>query len=390
MDLQPVKKVGEGYLITSDHFDHLTKLTALGEIACGVAHDLNNFLTSALGTLQLLSQDIQDPKIKKEFAVIELAILDGAETLRRLHRFYKKKVHETFVGVDLKEILEDSIAFTKAKWHTEARLKNTHFDLVYDRRRLPPIQGNPTELREVFTNLLLNAIDAMPRGGRIVIHTKTDRLTVSTAITDTGKGIPQEIQSKIFEPFFTTKGAHGTGLGLSVAYGIISRHQGSIVVDSVEGVGSTFTVTFPAVPRKEAEFKAPPQETAVPQASGARILVIDDDPTIVKVLERILQKAKNDVVTAQSGEEAIRRFVKGKPFDVVFTDIGLPDLSGFEVTKALRERDGQTRIILLTGWGEAIDKAQIEACGADLVVAKPFEVTKILSLVQQAMQVMRS
>jgi len=390
MEILPVRKVAEGYLLTPEHFEHLTKLTTLGEIACGVTHDLNNFLTAALGQLQLLSQDIREPKTKSELAVVERAILDSVATLKRIERFYKKKAYEDFTEVDLTEILDDAIALARAKWRDEARLKNICIDLVYDRRRLPPIRGNSSELREVFLNLLLNAIDAMPRGGRLVIQTKTDRLSVSVAVTDTGKGIPMEIQSKIFEPFFTTKGIHGTGLGLSVAYAVISRHQGTIAVDSIEDVGSTFTVTFPAASRREPEFKVAPPQTVVRQASRARILVIDDDPTVVHLLERILQRAKHEVITAQSGREAIRRFATGKPFDLVFADIGLPDLSGFEVTRALRERDGRTRIILLTGWGEAIDQTQIEACGADLVAAKPFGVTKILSLVQQAMAIARS
>lgn len=230
---------------TQERMVQAEKLKALGELSAGVAHDFSNLLGGILGHAQLMLRDIEDPKQRKRLTHIQQAARDGAETVERILEFTRTQPHRPFEQVDLNAVVRDTVAMARPKWENETRVYGTPLDVDLDLADIPPIDGHPVKLREVLTNILFNAVDAMPDGGRISIRTTHQEGTVFLSVTDTGIGMPADVQSRIFDPFFSTKGTLGTGLGLSVAYGIVGQHGGHITVDSAPGQGSSFTLCFP-------------------------------------------------------------------------------------------------------------------------------------------------
>ena len=233
-------------------------MRALGEMAAGVAHDLNNVLGAVLGRVQLIQLELGREKedkeflhggsLQKELEIIEQAAKDGAHTINKIQEFTRSKTDESrFIPVDINEVLEGVFEFLKTKIKDEADAKGIHNEVRMVKHPLPSVMGNPAELREVFLNLLLNSMDAMPRGGTITLRTEPRNGHVTVEVSDDGVGMPESIRQRIFDPFFTTKGVQRSGLGLSVSYGIIRRHHGEIEVESGEGLGTTFRINLPAV-----------------------------------------------------------------------------------------------------------------------------------------------
>jgi len=238
-------------------------------------------------------------------------------------------------------------------------------------------------------NMIYNAVDAMPSGGEVRVATQETRDRVMICITDTGTGMTPEVKQRLFDPFFTTKGKAGTGMGLAVSFGIIRRHEGSIEVDSEPGRGTTFKISLPKVsPASTTEEGAIPVESAIPISDDkVRVLVVDDETHVREVLIEALEAEGCEVVSAQSGEIALALFnqYEGK-FDAVFTDIGMPEMSGWELVTEIRERSKTMPIAIISGWADAISVQTRNAVRADWVVAKPFDINKISSIAQEISQ----
>ena len=368
------------------------RLRALGEMAVGVAHDFNNLLAAMLGRAQLLKLHLSrylGPEKRKStsyllegLTLIEQAALDGAEIIRRIQDYTQIRGEEDYVRVDLNQMIRDVIELTRPRWKSKAEAEGIRVEVQEDRRHLPPVSGNPSELREVITNLVLNAIDAMPDGGNLIIRTETDRRINRIHIQDTGMGIPPENLERVFQPFFTTKGSSSSGLGLSVSYGIIRRHGGTLHVKSEVGKGTTFTiqlhVSLEALEVGEAE-RAP--------RSGriAKILVIEDDKRIRANLEEILSLAGHTVTLAENAKQGVALFKKGA-YDLVFTDLSMPEISGWELARIIKERDPAVPVALVTGWGVRIDGKKLKDRGVDIVISKPFQVNRVLNLVVEVVE----
>ncbi len=382
------------------------KLRALGELAAGVAHDFNNVLGAILGRAQLLKTQLRDPALLKHAEIIEKAANDGAETVRRIQEIGRQETTDDFVQVSLREILHDVVELTVPRWRDRPNDEGRPIEMIEDPgERDVMVMGNPHELREVLINLVHNAVDAMPAGGKLT-------LTVSSALAggerygmlavkDSGTGIPAEVRERIFDPFFTTKGERGTGLGLSVSYSIIQRHGGDIEVSStLSGPerGTTFLIALPeletatldetASSRQETidEEAPPPQEDTfeVDPTGLPRILVIDDEENIRDILTDILETGGYEVVSAADGPEGLSMLEKVR-IDLVFTDLGLPGMSGYEVAAQVKQRFPKLPVGLVTGWGATLDAAEIRRRGIDLVLSKPFKFEQVLALVQEAM-----
>jgi len=224
----------------------------------------------------------------------------------------------------------------------------------------------------------------MPEGGQLTISTQpqTDDW-VEVRIADTGIGMTEEVKGRIFDPFFTTKGVTNSGLGLSVSYGIVKRHGGEILVESEIGKGTAFILHLPiGYEQEEAEEKAikPVKETRL-----ARILVIDDEEAVRDILSQMLNAKGHDVVVAANGEEGIERF-KNKEFDLVFTDLGMPKISGWEVSKTIKEINPKIPIAMITGWGMEVNREKMSESGIDLIISKPFDFDQVIQLVSEAME----
>ncbi len=358
------------------------RLRALGEMSGGVAHDFNNVLGAILGRAQLLLEKVENLDIRKNIQIIEKAALDGAETVRGIQEFTRVRADSrSFIKMDINEIIVDVIEFTRTRWKNEAEARGLNIEVYRDFGEIPLIMGDPSGLREVFTNLIINAIDAMPNGGKIHIFSYSDGDKAVITVTDTGVGMSTDVQKRIFEPFFTTKDKHGNGLGLSMCYGIISRHQGKILVKSREGEGSAFTIRIPLNLPGGEQYSLPSSEAGV---IPAKILIIDDDEPMRSVLSDILVQSGCHVDEAGSGKDGIDRFVSDK-YDIVISDLGMEGMSGWEVARFVKERSPLTIVALITGWGTQLDEDEMRDRGVDFVVSKPFRIEEVRRLVNQAM-----
>ena len=355
------------------------KLRALGEMASGVAHDFNNALAAILGNTQLLLHTTKDEDLKGSLRVIERVARQSSQTVKRLQEFTGKRVHQGLFKINVNDTIKDAIEITKPRWKDEAQAKGIHIDMDSHSDEISTVTGDASELREVITNMIFNAIEAMPEGGRIEIHTFQAKEKVYIQISDTGVGMAEEVRKKIFEPFFTTKPFSNAGLGLSMSYGIVKRFGGDIEVESIVGHGTTFTIILPVGLEGKEEVVT---SSVIKKGREARILVIDDEETVRSVLFRILSQVKHRVTVAESGEEGIRLF-KEERFDIVLTDLGMPGISGWEVGKTIKKMNPRTPVGMITGWGMQVDQATIKENGIDFVISKPFQFNEILKVIDK-------
>ena len=358
------------------------KLRAVGEMASGVAHDFNNALAIILGNTQVLLFNAEDEELKKTLKTIEKVAKDSARTVRRLMEFTKKGIQKELFRVDLNAVVRDAVEITKPKWKDEVQGKGVYIEFVLNLERTPPVAGIASELREVITNIIFNAIEAMPEGGRLEIRTFLRKGRVYIQISDTGIGMTEEVRRKVFEPFFTTKPFTNTGLGLSMSYGIIRRFGGEIEVESKLGKGTVFTISLPIEVEGKEDIAVP---SPIKKGREVRVLVIDDEEYVRSVLSRSLSQVNHRVTTAKNGEEGLRLF-KEKEFDVVLTDLGMPNMSGWEVCKAIKKMSPNTPVGMITGWGMDVDQAKIKEKGLDFIISKPFDFNQILNVVTETME----
>jgi PAS domain S-box-containing protein len=355
------------------------KLRALGEMASGVAHDFNNALTAILGNTQLLLHTAKDEDLKGNLKVIEKVARESAQTVRRLQEFTSRRVRQELFKINVNDVIKDATEITKPRWKDEAQAKGIYIDMVSNFDQISTVIGEASELREVITNMIFNAIEAMPKGGRIEIRTFQRKEKVYIQISDTGMGMIEEVKKKIFEPFFTTKPFSNAGLGLSMSYGIVKRFGGEIEVESIMGHGTTFTIILPVGLEGKGEVAT---SSIIQKGREARILVIDDEETVRSVLFRILSQVKHRVTVAENGEEGIRLF-KEEGFDIVLTDLGMPGISGWEVGKTIKKMSPRTPVGMITGWGMEVNQATIKENGIDFVISKPFQFNQILKVIDE-------
>ena len=368
------------------------RLKAIGDLAGGVAHNFNNLLQMVMGGTDLALVDLEMGNLSEARKTLEQLLQvsrSGAATVRRLQTFAQVsgKIQPAEAEVfDLSETVKHTAEMTKPFWKTGPDKEGIRVALNLELMERCFVNAKESEITEVLVNLVKNAAEALPTGGEIRIKTFLQGDQVTLQVIDNGVGIKREHLKKVFEPFWSTKGVSaGTGMGLAVSHGIISRHDGSVSVESEERKGSTFTVTLPLA-------KAP-QELSV--ASGAKmlraklnILVIDDIAVIVMHLEGMLMKYQQTVFSATSGEEALEIFRNNK-IDLVICDLSMPGMNGWEVGKAIRticRERGLPKIpfILLTGWGgQELEQEKIIESAVDAIVEKPIDNKKLITTVRQ-------
>ncbi len=349
------------------------KLRALGQLASGVAHDFNNSLAAILGRAQLLRRQVNDQALVRNLDIIQTAAEDAAATVRRIQTFARKSLVKEFEQVDVASLLNDAIEITRTRWENEARLRGLEYQIRLEAEAGQNTYGSASELREVFVNMIVNAVDAMPRGGKLLIQCRRNDNRLQLQFSDNGMGMPDDVRQKIFEPFFSTKGAHGTGLGLSVSYSIIERHEGSISVVSQPGRGATFTIDLPAaMPEPSAEETSTSENEIV----RLRILVVDDEAPVRETLAEMLVAVNHEVELAGSGQEAVEKVRRGS-YDFVFTDLAMPEMDGWETARAIRECCPNMRIILVTGYGPTTVPPAGEENLVDAIIGKPFDFAQV-------------
>jgi PAS domain S-box-containing protein len=353
------------------------RLRALGQMASGVAHDINNAISPvALYTEALLEREPGLSERARQYLVtIQRAIDDVAQTVSRMREFYRpREPQQLLARVDLNRLIEQVIDLTRARWSDLPQRRGIVIDVQTNLAAdLPAIQGAESEIRDALTNLVFNAVDAMPEGGPLSLRTTVVSGAVCAEVRDAGVGMDEDTRRRCVEPFFTTKGERGTGLGLASVYGMVERHSGSLEIESEPGKGTTVRLVFPAVASEVASTVA----DFAPRTPTRRLrmLIVDDDPLIIEALRASLQSDGHHVTAADGGQAGIDAFIaaeKGdEPFEVVITDLGMPYVDGRKVVSTIRAASRTTPIILLTGWGQRLAAENDVPLGVNRVLSKP-------------------
>lgn len=360
---------------------HADKMAALGELSFGVAHNVNNTLTGILGRAQLILRTTDPEKIAAGIQLIVKSAEDGAQIIKRIQNFARQRPNREFEVLSVAELLRDVYEMTRPRW--ESRAETAAISLILHTDSAAHVMGDPVELREVLVNIIFNAIDAMPDGGEIRMSAQESSDAVILTIVDTGTGMPPEVKSRLFDPFFTTKGKAGTGMGLAVSFGIVRRHNGSIGVESEVGRGTTFRISLPLAAGSSSSSTHFGSTAADRSAGGrkVRVLVVDDEAAVREVLSDSLMAEGCEVVVAENGQAALDLYDQHNgQFDAVFTDIGMPDMSGWELATAIRRRSETVSLAIISGWADAISRDTRNAVKADWVVSKPFDINRICEI----------
>lgn len=342
----------------------IERLNALSELSAGICHNLNNILTGILGPTELIKDTTQNERTQRLLTLIYKSAQQAADLVKRFN--------ETVEGsgkiqpVDLNLIIQDAVALTKPKWHDEATLAGLTIQIHIKLDAIQRVRAANTELHTAIVNILINAIEAMPKGGDIHITTQNDGDGVSICITDTGTGMDNKTLQRIFEPFFTTKATVGTGLGLSTAYSSIARWGGKFDVESQPQKGTTITLWLPAWPISD----LPQEESEHPLSqTPAKILILDDDHITIQYLEHILSPY-HDIQIFLDAQTALDQFKPGQ-YDIALIDLGLPNILGDKVARKLRHQDPLLSTILITGWALADDDHRLAEF--DFYLSKPLQ-----------------
>lgn len=348
------------------------RLRALGQMASGIAHEFNNALSPIVGFSELLMirpNILKDEvKARRYLEGISTAAKDAANVVSRLREFYRsRETSESGESIDLNALVSQTVTLTQPKWRNQAQANGASVRVATDLAGHPLIDGDPSAVREVVTNLIFNAVDAMPEGGRVLIHTAEENGKVFLQVIDDGTGMPEEVRRRCLDPFFSTKGEKGTGLGLSLVHGIVQRHGGTMDIQSQEGEGTTFTLEFPVgqIPEESAKTI----ELAPRAGRALRILAVDDDRAVLEVIEAILEADEHQVVLANSAREGLDE-LKNETFDVVLTDLAMPMMNGDKFAQLIKRLHPGVPVVMLTGFAETLQQSEF-AASVDTVLSKP-------------------
>jgi PAS domain S-box-containing protein len=363
------------------------RLRSLGQMASGIAHDINNAISpAALYTESLLEKEPHlSARGREQLVIVQHALDDVAQTVARMREFYRQREPQLMLApIDSNRLVQQVIDLTRARWSDMPQQRGIVIELVTDLQPdMPAIMGVESEIREALINLVFNAVDAMPSGGKLRLRTRATDAPSSLAdseaeqgvrieVCDTGVGMNEDTRRRCMEPFFTTKGERGTGLGLAMVYGMVQRHSAAIEIESSLGRGTTVSLVFAV---STVAPNASDSGTASGVPSRLRLLVIDDDPLLIRSLRDTLETDGHVIVTATDGQSGIEAFraahARAELFDAVITDLGMPRVDGRQVASAVKNISADTPVIMLTGWGQRLVAEGDVPTHVDHVLSKP-------------------
>ena len=357
---------------------------ALNQMASGIAHDFNNALSTIRGFTELLLEDPErrgsEETVCTYLELIDSAASNAAETVRRMRKFYRPREETEMGSVDLNSVAEEAISLTRPRWHQEAQAEGRSIEINPELDELPPVLGNESELHEMLSNFIFNAVDAMEEDGEIRIVTRAGEEEVILEVSDTGPGMDEYTRRHCLDPFFTTKGESGSGLGLSTTVGIVNRHEGNISVESEPGEGTTFRVTLPLA-QGEVRGEEEPEEAR--EEKSLQILVAEDDESQRNLVGEMLESMGHIPELTSNGEEALQEFDNGW-YHLVLTDRAMPAIRGDELARLIRERAPDKPVVMLTGFGDMMEAAKEEPENVDVVISKPVSLKKLREAINQS------
>jgi CheY-like chemotaxis protein/two-component sensor histidine kinase len=373
------------------------RLKALGQMASGVAHDINNALSPVVGFSDLIARTDQNisPTSKKHLGYIKTAGEDIAHIVKRLREFYRPRdQNESLQSLKIAIIAKEVIDMMQPRWRDIPQVNGINIEMQTEfDPNTPKFAGIESEVREALTNLIMNAVEALPQGGTITVRTRGSERPLNGSevsryavleVSDTGVGMDEQVQKRCLEPFFSTKGKRGTGLGLAMVYGVVERHEGKIEIESKAGKGTTMRLLFSVrkIDLPDTEFVENDQAPA-----PLRILCIDDEPALRMLICEILEHDGHKIESADGGQAGVNAFqaalVRKDPFDVVITDLGMPFVDGNAVARAVKSESSTTPVIMLTGWGAFLKHDGDVPPEVDGVLSKPPRLQEIRSMLRR-------
>ena len=364
------------------------RLKALGEMASGIAHDINNTLSPIVGFTDLLlmkSGNLTERQVKS-LNIIRTAANDISAIVERMREFYRSRGEdEKLEPVQLNAVVRSAVELTTPKWKDLPQRQGVTVTIHTELEdRVPPVMGVESEIREAVINLIGNAVDAMPRGGTLTFRTYKKRRIIFLEVHNTGEGMDRQTRERCLEPFFTTKQeGTGTGLGLSVVYGVMQRHGGDLEIESAPGEGTTVRLVFPLY-RQTGDEAGPAQAEDVSPSRPLRVLLIDDDPLVRELMREMMEGDGHRVEVAETGEEGLKRFADSmrsgsseKRFDAVITDLGMPDMDGRRVARGVKRMCPDTPVILLSGWTQQSIEKDAQFPEMDYILKKPLKILQL-------------
>jgi len=365
-------------------------------MTAGVAHEFNNILAVISSNAQLLEETNRSDKgLSKSLHTICRMADDGAEIVDRMYDFTNVSNDTShYISVDMNDLIKQVIGFTMPRWKEMAQANGITYQIIRKGvKTLPSVLGSPSELRETILNIINNALDAMPEGGTITVSTryilseqsgveskkekvselKSDFIEISFA--DTGNGMTHEVKKKVFDPFFTTRSPEGTGLGMSISYGIITRHGGEIKVESELGNGSVIYLSLPVTDKSDHKIVTSRKDTKI-NAESLKILLVDDKEEICESLSKIFKDDGHKVCTSNNGADALR-LLKINSYDLLICDLIMPDVNGRDIVNSIKTMKKRPKVGLITGWRYKIEDAEKEGLEVDFIVKKPFNLSRL-------------
>lgn len=374
-----INVVSAAYLVTMpERFAANVPAYTLGRLTAGAAHTLNNVFAVIVGRAHLLSERVNEASLREEAEAIQATAAVGARIVRRMQDYLQADGASETPLADVNAQLREVAELTRFYWRDHAEAHGIVIDVVKDFADVPPAQIAPSALRQVCVALLLNAMEALPQGGLVTLRTERQGDTVVIAIMDNGVGMSDAARARLGEPGWTTKELPHLGMGWHSVTKIIRQFRGTVNIESKVGRGTTVTLALP-IAKRVAGGKIRPMAAT----RAANVLVIDNEPAVRDLLARLLKLSGHTVVTAENGTEGIDTFKRGA-FDLVLTDLGMPELSGWDVAREIKKLNPQIPIGLITGWPIDLTRDELRARGVDHVVAKPFDLPTLLGLIEDA------
>lgn len=361
------------------------KLRSLGMMTSGITHDFNNMLSVIMARTELALSQIGNEKTRRHLEQVLASARDAGETIHRLQDFaHTRPDSADFIELDLNQVAREAIEISRPRWQDQSQKEGIGIEVVEDLRAVKTIEGASVQLREALVNLIFNAVDAMPEGGSIKIGTWTSETGAFLEVSDTGAGMTSEVKEQAFVPFFTTK-AGGIGLGLSMVYGAVQRHGGTINIDSEPGHGTSIAIWLPAGHAPSAAEEHGTTSGASVKGRPLTILIVEDENPIRESMVEAFMLTGHHVLSASDGMEGLERFLEADEVDIVFTDLDLPKLSGWQLIAEMRNLDDCLPIVVLSGWGEKVDPLMVLRYAVSKVIAKPLEGSRLQAILTEVM-----
>ncbi|GAB4318227.1 MAG: hypothetical protein Kow0074_07290 [Candidatus Zixiibacteriota bacterium] len=351
----------------------------MGEMASGVFHDFNNVLGAIVGRVQLVAYRVEDEDLKRSLSQIERIALQGAETVKRLQEFSRLHQQQQAGPCDLNRVIDDALEVTRHRWESQSQKRGISYQIDKRFGQDVVVSGRHAQLVDAVANLIRNALDAMDQGGRLSFETTRSGGVCRLSVRDEGRGMTPDEVEQVFTPFFTTKGSDGTGLGMTVVQDIIKSHKGAIAIESKPGVGTAFRIELPVFKESGKSGRDTGDHKKV---DTLNLLVVDDDHIILDVVTESLEDAGHHVDSFSHGSDAINALEKNE-YNVVVTDLGMPDVTGWEVARAAKMHHPQIPVVVISGWGAQFSDDQLGDSGVDAMLAKPFHLQLLRETIER-------